>query len=408
MPTCARHRTRASVRRQAVLLLCAALLPLNASAQEQLTIRSDFLFYGDNTEFRNLFREGETIFGAALRVTAEIALNDRVTLSAGGFANQRFGSEAAFEQARPVLSLTLRGRRSAFIFGTLPPLTSGGPARGRGRVRTAARGHGPTGLGCRTPAPLPPTTRGVVMAIRTADAAAPPADRHAPVSRAVRRWSWVWLLVGTALLPFAGLQTLIPLDGVAGAGVPAALQPQPARRGRSAGPGRRDLVRPAGGSAGRVLPRRRRIRLLPVRPHASGSAAPCRSRSTVSLAPRLDGIPRTLVFPAAVTTAELLGTMGNPFGTAGSTAYSQYAVPAAPAGGLGHRHLGADVPRQLAGAGGQPALGAGRSGPGCQGPRGRCSSPSPPSRCCSAVRCSPSRRRGARRCGSQRWRPTGG
>jgi hypothetical protein len=128
MHTCARHRTRASVRRQAVLLLCAALLPSNASAQEQLTIRSDFLFYGDNTEFRNPFREGETIFGAAVRVTAEIALNDRITLSAGGFANQRFGSEAAFEQARPVLSLTIRGRRSAFIFGTLPPLTSDFPA----------------------------------------------------------------------------------------------------------------------------------------------------------------------------------------------------------------------------------------------------------------------------------------
>ena len=30
------------------------------------------------------------------------------------------------------------------------------------------------------------------------------------------------------------------------------------------------------------------------------------------------------MFPAAVTTAELLGTIGNPFGTAGSTAYSQY------------------------------------------------------------------------------------
>ena len=123
MHTFARRRTRASVRRL-TLLLCAALLPSSASAQEQLTIRSDFLFYGDNTEFRNPFREGETIFGAAFRVTAELALNDRVTVSAGGFASQRFGSEMAFEQARPVLSLTVRGRRSAFVFGTLPPLTS--------------------------------------------------------------------------------------------------------------------------------------------------------------------------------------------------------------------------------------------------------------------------------------------
>ena len=108
-------------------MLCAALLPSGAWAQEQLTIRSDFLFYGDNTEFRNPFREGETLFGAAVRVTAEIALNDRVTVSAGGFGNQRFGSEDAFERVRPVLSLTVRGSRSSFVLGTLPPLASDGP-----------------------------------------------------------------------------------------------------------------------------------------------------------------------------------------------------------------------------------------------------------------------------------------
>jgi hypothetical protein len=100
----------------------------NASAQEQLTVKSDFLFYGDNTEFSNPFREGETMFGAAARVTAEIGLNDRVTVSAGGFANQRFGSEDAFDDARPVLSLTVRGRRSAFVLGTLPAITTRRPA----------------------------------------------------------------------------------------------------------------------------------------------------------------------------------------------------------------------------------------------------------------------------------------
>jgi len=120
----------------ATLLLAAALLPSSASAQrapraaaargteEQLAIRSDFLLYGDNTEFRNPFREGETLFGAAVRVTAEVALNDRVTVSAGGFGNQRFGSDHAFEQVRPVLSLIVRGRRSSFVLGTLPPQTS--------------------------------------------------------------------------------------------------------------------------------------------------------------------------------------------------------------------------------------------------------------------------------------------
>ena len=111
--------------RRLVILFVWALLPSSiAGAQEPLAIRSDFLFYGDNTEFHNPFREGETVFGAAVRVAAEIALNDRVTLSAGAVANQRFGSEAAFEQVRPVLSLTVRGWRGAFVFGTLPPLTS--------------------------------------------------------------------------------------------------------------------------------------------------------------------------------------------------------------------------------------------------------------------------------------------
>lgn len=102
-------------------------------AQEKVTLRSDLLLYGDNTEFRNPFREGETIFGAAARVYADIDLNPRVSISLGGFANQRFGSAAAFERARPVIALTVHGRRSSFVFGTLPApavRAPSGPDRG--------------------------------------------------------------------------------------------------------------------------------------------------------------------------------------------------------------------------------------------------------------------------------------
>ena len=108
------------------LLVAGALIPSNVVAQDQVAVRADVLMYGDNTEFRNPFREGETIFGAAVRLAASVDL-DRATLSLGGFANQRFGSENAFEQVRPVISLTVRGDRSAFIFGTLPPPTISGP-----------------------------------------------------------------------------------------------------------------------------------------------------------------------------------------------------------------------------------------------------------------------------------------
>ena len=91
-----------------------------ALAQERLRVHADVLFYGDDTEFRNPFREGETIFGAAGRVSAAVALNDRVVVRGGAFGLQRFGSDEAFDQVRPVLSLTVRGRESMFVIGTLP------------------------------------------------------------------------------------------------------------------------------------------------------------------------------------------------------------------------------------------------------------------------------------------------
>jgi hypothetical protein len=100
-------------------LAFAAVFPTTGFSQERLGVQTDLLFYGDNTEFSNPFREGETIFGAAIRVAGVVDLNDRVRLSIGGFGNQRFGSERSFEQVRPVLSLTIRGDRSSFVFGTL-------------------------------------------------------------------------------------------------------------------------------------------------------------------------------------------------------------------------------------------------------------------------------------------------
>lgn len=110
-----------------------ALAAADVAAQEQVTICTEVLLYGDNTEFHNPFREGETVFGAAARVAARIDLGQRVTLALGAFGHQRFGSDDAFEQARPVVSLTVRGARSSFVLGTLPgPTTTGalGPDRG--------------------------------------------------------------------------------------------------------------------------------------------------------------------------------------------------------------------------------------------------------------------------------------
>lgn len=88
--------------------------------QEHLTLRTDLMLYGDNTEFRNPFREGETIFGAAVRPSMDIAINPRVTVTLGILTNQRFGSEEAFELVRPVVAVAFQGRGSSFLIGTLP------------------------------------------------------------------------------------------------------------------------------------------------------------------------------------------------------------------------------------------------------------------------------------------------
>src|SRR5262245_5010110 len=104
---CRRSRRHIPVVGLLVLLSCGT-----ADAQPSLAIGADVTFYGDNTEFRNPFREGETIFGAALRLSAISEVTDRIAITIGAFGNQRFGSDDAFELVRPILALTVSGQRS--------------------------------------------------------------------------------------------------------------------------------------------------------------------------------------------------------------------------------------------------------------------------------------------------------
>jgi len=116
------------VRHVVAVLVAVVAGAHGAAAQEHIALRSDVLFYGDNTEFCNPFRDGETILGAAVRVSADVETGARTVLSLGGFFNQRFGSDRGVEQARPVVALSVRGRRSTFTFGTLPPRADKTPA----------------------------------------------------------------------------------------------------------------------------------------------------------------------------------------------------------------------------------------------------------------------------------------
>src|SRR5262245_25564039 len=122
LPRCAivtgmRHRAWVSRATLIATVVVSVGVACPALAQEHVTLQGEFLFYGDDTEFRNPFREGETIFGSAVKAAAAFDVNDRVRVSLGAFGNLRFGGDDAFEEAKPVVALTVTGQRSSFVFG---------------------------------------------------------------------------------------------------------------------------------------------------------------------------------------------------------------------------------------------------------------------------------------------------
>src|SRR5688572_9432605 len=129
------------------IIVWAAGFTHAAHAGQGLVLGADVIFYGDNTEFRNPFREGETIFGAAARLDGRVEISDSVTLSLGVFGNKRLGSDRSFEQVRPVVAMTVGKGPSRFTFGTLSTPAAGSPS---GPDRT-----GPHGL-------LPPLQREIL------------------------------------------------------------------------------------------------------------------------------------------------------------------------------------------------------------------------------------------------------
>ncbi len=114
-----RPRERAPLTAGAGLALLALVPALPAAAQQQATLRADVAIYGDNTEFFNPFRDGETLLGAAGTAGVDLELTDRATLRAGLFLNHRYGSARFAERWRPVISLTVERGPSRFVFGTL-------------------------------------------------------------------------------------------------------------------------------------------------------------------------------------------------------------------------------------------------------------------------------------------------
>ena len=110
---------RASLAAGVVLALASLAPAAPAAAQQRAALLADVTIYGDNTEFFNRFRDGETLLGAAGTVGVDLTLSDGATLRGGLFLNHRYGSTRFAEQWRPVISLTVENGPSRFVFGTL-------------------------------------------------------------------------------------------------------------------------------------------------------------------------------------------------------------------------------------------------------------------------------------------------
>ncbi|MCL4849359.1 MAG: hypothetical protein KJ066_22635 [Acidobacteria bacterium] len=106
--------------RLSACLALAVSLPAGPSyGQDAVTVRADFAFYGDNTEFANPFRTGDTLLGNWGQVFADVQLGDRVRLRGGLFGNWRYGDIRRVGQLSPVLALVIGSERQRFVFGTL-------------------------------------------------------------------------------------------------------------------------------------------------------------------------------------------------------------------------------------------------------------------------------------------------
>jgi hypothetical protein len=90
-----------------------------AAAQERITFNVDMTFYGDNTEFFNPWREGETLLGTEGRLFFDVVLNEFVTVRGGLFGNHLFGDDDNFETVLPVIALHVQNDYARFVIGSI-------------------------------------------------------------------------------------------------------------------------------------------------------------------------------------------------------------------------------------------------------------------------------------------------
>src|SRR5438093_7031035 len=96
-------RWRGRIRDVLWLLVSVAIHPVTIHAQEPVSATVDFLFYGDNTEFANLFRRGETLPGSSERLVLDAEIGSRAFLTGAIIGDRRFRAHRS-EMVRPAVA----------------------------------------------------------------------------------------------------------------------------------------------------------------------------------------------------------------------------------------------------------------------------------------------------------------
>lgn len=122
-----------------VLLAVTALFVSHGAAAQPVdySLDASATFFGDNTEFFNPFRTGQTLIGTHALVSGEARTSERLAIRAGVFGLQSFGSDKAFDQVRPVLTLVIGRPQSRLLLGTLETVRR---SDGMGPDRTSPHG----------------------------------------------------------------------------------------------------------------------------------------------------------------------------------------------------------------------------------------------------------------------------
>lgn len=101
------------------VILVSLVQPVQVAHAQTFRWKSGTTFYGDNTEFFNPYRVGQTILGAQMQTYLSVEPGPRTEVIAGVYGDHRSGRPDFFDEMKPLLGFRYRTQTSLGVLGTL-------------------------------------------------------------------------------------------------------------------------------------------------------------------------------------------------------------------------------------------------------------------------------------------------